>query len=57
MRCYSNSPYLAVVGSVLHSQNELRSIGRQQVPVLSLVPLLPVQNLEEISKNNGVEQP
>ena len=38
--------YLAVVSSVLHGQDQLRGIGGQQVPVLRLVPLLPVQDLE-----------
>lgn len=37
--------HLAVVCCILHSQNKLRSIRRQQVAVLSLVPLLPVQDL------------
>lgn len=52
MRCSHSLPgclhaYFAVVSSVLHSQNQLRSIRRQQVPVLSLIPLLSVQDLDE----------
>lgn len=43
--------YLADVSSILHSQDQLRSIRRQQVPVLSLIPLLSVQNLEEKSND------
>lgn len=39
--------YLAVVGSVLHSQDKLRGIRGQQVPVLCLIPLGPVQNLAD----------
>lgn len=44
--------YFAVVSSILHSQDQFRSIGRQQVPVLSLVPLLSVQNLEDTSDDS-----
>ncbi len=46
--------YFAVVSSILHSQDQLRSIRRQQVPVLSLIPLLSVQNLYETSNIIGV---
>lgn len=61
MRCSHFLPgclhaYFAVVSSVLHSQNQLRSIRRQQVPVLSLIPLLSVQDLDEKINNTGVKQ-
>lgn len=47
--------YFAVVSSILHGQDQLRSIRRQQVPVLTLIPLLPVQNLYEISDTTNVK--
>jgi hypothetical protein len=47
--------YLAVVGSVLHGQDQLRGIGGQQVPVLRLVPLLPVQNLKRRERGASLQ--
>lgn len=37
--------YFAVISCILHGQDKLRSIRGQQVSVLSLIPLLSVQNL------------
>lgn len=43
--------YFAVIGSIFHSQNQFRSVRGQQVLILSLIPLLPVENLQKIIRN------
>lgn len=37
--------YFAVISCILHGQDKLRGIRRQQVFVLRLIPLLSVQDL------------
>lgn len=46
MALTAHCAYFAVISCILYSQDKLRSIRRQQVSVLSLIPLLSVQNLE-----------
>lgn len=47
MNLIAHCAYFAVISCILDSQDKLGSVGRQQVSVLSLVPLLSVQNLQD----------